>query len=124
MTGQADWVCTRCGGGGCSVLDGHPSLDDRFAIGWCDRCTPLPSFDPARPNATKKRGTVPLARDSEKVRAEIARRDQLTRERKLVELVAKGSNKIPDGPRGDAMRAEARAVQQRWDAEALARRSS
>lgn len=122
MTGS--WICTRCGGGACSVLDGHPSLDDRFAIGWCDRCTPLPTLDPRRPHDQKKRGTIVLARDSDQVREEIARRDQLIRDRKLVEQVFGRSGKVPDGPRGDAMRAEATRIRQRWAAEAAARRSS
>lgn len=107
-------------GGGCSVLDGHPSLDERYAIGWCERCTPIPTLDPRRPDQ-KKRGTVVLARDTDEVRAAIARRDQLTRDRKLVKKVATGD--APDGARGDAMRAEAVAIQQRWNAEAEARRS-
>lgn len=100
------------------MLEGRPSLDDRFAVGWCPRCTPLPRQDPQRPNLNKKRGTVVLAQDTEATRAGIAERERRKAEAKLVERVTtnKTDNKTEI--------AQAHAIRQRWAAEAAARRGA
>lgn len=35
---RLDYVCSNCGGRTTTVLKSRPSVDDRFAIGWCDSC--------------------------------------------------------------------------------------
>ena len=80
----------------------------------------MPTFDPKtgrhKPLA---RGTVPLALDNDKTRDEIARRDRLAHEKKLVEKYVNGDLRLTD-----AQRAEAAAIQQRWGVEAEERRRS
>lgn len=72
------YVCTRCGGDRTSVSDAHPSLDERYAIGHCDRCTPVP-VPPAQ------RATVPLVRadlwtpETLRDRKEARRRERVVR---------------------------------------------
>lgn len=57
---MSKYVCTRCGGGQVTVLEGHPSIDDRFAVGWCD-CAPQPVDNNPR-HRTPTRPTVQLIR--------------------------------------------------------------
>jgi len=37
------WVCSKCGVAGAQPSAVRPSLDDRYAVGWCSSCTPPPS---------------------------------------------------------------------------------
>src|SRR5258706_14443284 len=101
---MSKWICTRCAGSDVKVLEGRPSIDERFAVGWCDRCTPRPVWDPKKPGQTKPlvRGTVPLALDPPANRESIAERDRTTREKKLVEKALSGAI-MPDADRERAV---------------------
>lgn len=47
------YVCSRCGGGQVTILGAHPSIDDRFALGYCT-CAPEPVVsDPRRKRVTR-----------------------------------------------------------------------
>lgn len=114
------WMCSRCGGSNVQVSAARPSIDDRFAVGYCDRCTPEPLFDP-RTQKYKPvvRATVALAPDSDKTRDAINARDRAVAERKLVEKALAGDARLTQ-----AQRDEAAAIRRRWDSEAEARRSA
>jgi len=60
----SDWFCSKCGGGSVAVAAARPSLDDRYAVGYCIRCTADPKADPKDPMRTKpvNKPTVPLVR--------------------------------------------------------------
>lgn len=90
------YVCTKCGGGQVQANRARPSIDDRFAIGWCKDCD-------------KERT---LARDDNRTRRQLAERDQAAKDRRLVARVRRGD--VPAGERGEAMVAEAAAIKRRW----------
>lgn len=90
------YVCAKCGGGAVHVNAGRPSIDPRFAIGRCDTCDTVRT----------------LIADDDLGRRQIAERDQRNREKRLVARVRRGD--YPKGPKGDAMVAEAAAIQERW----------
>lgn len=121
------FVCTKCGGGSVSVSEARPSLDDRYAVGFCERCTPEVSWTAAREAREKRsrpalRPTVPLIRahlfDPTKVDQEARRRA----ERRLVAKVVSGKNR--GGPPTAVEQRQAAEIQARWDREAEARRGT
>ena len=50
------YVCSSCGRTDVTVNLAQPSIDERFAVGYCESCTPEPTYDPV------KRGTRPMNR--------------------------------------------------------------
>ena len=36
------YVCSRCGGDAVSLIEGRTNFDERYPIGHCERCTPVP----------------------------------------------------------------------------------
>lgn len=93
--------CTRCGKDG-AAAPAHPSLDDRYAVGYCSgACTPVPEtiagYTPPRP-------TVQLIRDD---LFDPQALNEPRRQRRRSQLM----RKCVDGrPMTDAERAEAEAV--------------
>jgi hypothetical protein len=106
------WTCSSCGGAAVKVNEASPSLDERYAVGFCDRCTPEPVFDP-RTKRTKPltRSTVPLVRGPDTAHRIVAERARLRRER---QIIAKAKN--------DAEHEQRAAILARYAAEAEARR--
>ena len=104
------WICSRCGGDATPSVS-RPSLDDRYAPGFCDRCTP----DPGPPDPRVKRAARPsvaLVR-ANKWDPEILRR---RREREAEERLVRDYR---DGKLSSKSDQEtARSVLSRWDAQA------
>jgi hypothetical protein len=118
------WVCSGCGLSDDVVASlGRPSLDDRYAVGWCPRCAPLPPPDDPTDARRRERKRRPPAKTVALVRGDAwdprVLRERLAREadRRLFERVHAGDARLTDADRARA--AELRA---RWDAEAAARR--
>ncbi|MGH2465414.1 MAG: hypothetical protein ACRDGI_08135 [Candidatus Limnocylindrales bacterium] len=113
------WVCSRCGRRDVSVNEARPSLDDRYAVGHCPTCAPIPPpADPRRkPPAIV---TVPLVR-ADRWDPEIP---EERRRRRADELFLE---KYRDGRvNADDPKIKARAVEliARYDAERVARHSA
>ena len=115
------WICSSCGADGIvTVSQAKPSLDDRYAVGYCGNCAPVPPpVDPtlARPRRPSPPRTVTLVRsdkwDPETLRR---RRDAVADERLLKRyLVGKVDS--------DSERKRAHELLVRYDAEAAARRA-
>lgn len=105
------WICSRCGGDATPAIS-RPSLDDRYAPGFCDRCTP----DPGPPDPRKKRAPRPSVA---LVRADKWDPD-LLRQRREREAEERLVRDYRDGNLGDDKKAQTRAVAilARWEAEA------
>lgn len=78
-------MCSKCGMAGARVAETRPSLDDRYAVGFCPKCAPPPSRSEAlNINRPVRRPTVQLIRDDLWDASELARRDQAEADRKLL----------------------------------------
>jgi hypothetical protein len=108
------WVCSECGGEQAAPIEARPSIDDRYAVGYCIRCSPIPMIDPNDHTKTKplNRKTVQLVRSDVWDLAVLERRRQLARQRRLF-----NGKRLDD--KDDAERLELR---RRWDREAAERR--
>jgi hypothetical protein len=118
------WICSGCGRDDDVVASaGRPSLDDRYAVGWCPRCAPLPPPDDPTEARRPERKRRPPAKTVALVHPDawdpdaFAARRQREADRRLIERVHAGDARLTDADRQRA--AELRA---RWDAEAAARR--
>ncbi len=40
-TDRRRWECTQCGGTLVTVDHSKPSIDPRYALGYCEKCTPM-----------------------------------------------------------------------------------
>ena len=58
------WVCSSCGREDVTVSEARPSLDDRFAVGYCPTCAPAPNayVDTAVKKRRVAQPVVPLVR--------------------------------------------------------------
>lgn len=112
------YVCSKCGGGSVEPVASRPSLDDRYAVGHCARCTPRPKLVNGKMRPAV-RSTVALVRadlyDDDRARAAARHR----RERTVVRRAAG----LTKGRPSDADLAESRRIHARWDAEAEERRA-
>lgn len=99
------YVCSKCRGGAVEVNPAKPSIDERFAIGRCQKC-----------DAEKLLGEAnrTLLRDDAQAQRELDERDVAARERRLVARWRRGD--LPEGEAGKQMAAEAKAIQERWAA--------
>lgn len=111
------WVCSSCGGGSVSVVEARPSLDPRYAVGYCIRCTRDPEPDPKDRMRTKpvNKPTVPL------VRADVWNADLLARhaERRRIRRLMNTKNKL-----SEADFAERNRLLAEWEQEAATRRDA
>ncbi len=112
------WVCSGCGGEQTTVLEGRPSIDDRYAVGYCVSCNPMPVNDPKDPKLTKPRNRSTSA---------LVRQDvwdpELLRKRREREAEARLLTQFRNGKlRSDADKDRAAAVIARYAAEARDRR--
>lgn len=90
------YICSKCGGQRTTVNESRPSVDDRYAVGYCDDCGPQ-KFETVidakgkkvwrlrnKPDGTKE--PIPLERPvRDLVRADIWNSDLLTERRKAKE---------------------------------------
>lgn len=97
------WICSKCGGGQVTVRADRPSLDPRYAVGNCERC----SRTLGEPDSAK---VVPLIQST---RADIVE-DRRRRERE---------RRIIRNPRPDQQE-EAAEIRRRWAREAEERRQA
>lgn len=77
------YVCSSCGGYSVEVNAARPSIDDRYPIGHCVRCTPWPKQveNPMKPGTFTQppRKNVPL------VRADVFDRDEFDHRQRVAE---------------------------------------
>lgn len=89
------WVCSSCGGTWVTLSLARPSLDERYAVGYCTTCAPpppdVPSVDPGdtRPKA-KPLPTVPLVRADKWDPTTIKARKQRVADAEFLEKVRTG----------------------------------
>lgn len=83
---RASYLCSKCGGSTIEISETRPSLDDRYPLGHCVRCTPWPA-QIAAPDGTlyqPARAIIPLVRSDAFDRKAFDRRAELRQARALV----------------------------------------
>lgn len=125
MTARKDpYVCSKCGGDDVRASEARPSVDDRYAVGFCVRCAPFPKAqtdDLRRKRKPNPPRTVALIRRSLYDPSLLAEVDRLAAEKAIVERAfdRRNGKRIPTD--GDVERGQ--AILARWEAEAEARRA-
>lgn len=117
----ATYVCSGCGGGSVTVLEGRPAVDERYAIGFCEQgCTPVPDkvvvSRKTLMSQPANRRTIPLIRGDVFDAAALGRRRQLEDERRLLAKVRNDTANANE-------RGEVNKLLARYEAEAIARRA-
>lgn len=88
------YICSSCGGGSVEVNEAQPSLDDRYPLGHCVRCTPWPK---PKENPLKKGDFIQPPRKSVAlVRADLFDRAAFDHQQK-VEAARRLANKLHSG---------------------------
>ncbi len=100
---MAEWTCTRCGGPA-KRLEGFTLLDERYAVGYCDKCTPIPK--------KRKRSTVPVVLTKLWNPAILDERRKSAKEHRLLERSVATVN---ERPLTDEEKSEARAILARYE---------
>ncbi len=112
-----NWVCSECGREGAKLNEARPSVDDRYAIGYCESCCPLPVIDPNDHQKTKPRNR----RVVQLVRSDLWSPDLLAERRRQARIRQLFNGK---GPRSAADIEEMAAIRRQWESDAEARRSA
>lgn len=121
------WVCSKCGMAGCQPLASRPSIDDRFAVGYCaGSCTPEPVVDPKHPGHTKPavRATVSLVRNENWDPALLEGRRERAEEERFIRDFGNGKFARMSRSAQDAAAQRMASIRARWDREAAERRSA
>ena len=115
------WACSKCGRQDVIVAAARPSLDDRYAVGYCPTCAPVPPpVDPREKPRKTPNPSVPLVRADLWDPAAAAERDRRRSDERFLVAYRDGTIKADD-PKN---RARASALLGRYEAERLARHSS
>jgi hypothetical protein len=114
---MTNWVCANCGGNDVTESAARPSLDTRYAVGFCRSCAPSPTEPQDTRKLQRAPSTVPL------VRADLFDPQVIT-DRKQRRADAQFLAKCRDGKvdiRVPANAERQRALLARYDDERLAR---
>lgn len=92
------WVCSSCGGKEVTPSLARPSLDERYAVGYCTTCAPPPDEPAVDPGDTalpkaKRLPTVPLIRADKWDPTMIETRNQRLADAEFLEKVRAGKLK-------------------------------
>lgn len=87
------WLCSKCGGTLVEAIPSRPSLDSRYATGYCEKCTPKPRQPKDPKRAPRERATVQLVATSAFDESAFAKRREFQRRVRLVDRLARGKLK-------------------------------
>jgi len=118
------WIYSKCGMAGGFVLEGRPSLDERYAVGYCaGSCTPEQVIDPAtRKLKPRERATVALVRNQDWDPDLLRRRREADEEARFCRDFAAG--KFKGRAQEEAAGKRMSELRARWAREAAERRSA